>query len=206
LATDETAARPVARIAVARIDPPRPDFPRQREAAELLLRHLLALSFPGREGAWRLIRLSSGAPRLQHAAGTGPRLRVSLSHRGGWVAAGFTGEAALGIDVETARPGRDTTRLAAFLGWDSCTPTEAAFYRRWVLWEAYCKCREGRLFDVAGPEFEILAAARATAAGGCWQAFDLELPAGAYAAAVLRTKIPRELTLCAIDSTRPLPW
>lgn len=206
VAADRTATGPVARVAVARVDPPQPDFPQQREAAERLLKHLLALSFPRRESAWRLIRLPSGAPRLRHMAGMGPCLRVSMSHRGGWVAAGITGEAGLGIDVETARPGRDTKRLAAFLGWESRTPTAEAFYRRWVRWEAYCKCREGRLFDAAGPEFESLAAARSTGAWRCWQAFDLDMPAGAYAAAVLHTEIPRELTLSAVDTTRPLAW
>jgi hypothetical protein len=206
IAADETEARPVARIAVGRVTAQPVGLAQQRAAAENLLSKLLSLSFPDRIGTWLLTRLPSGAPRLGGLAGTGPDLQISMSHRADWVAAGLTTEASLGVDVEIASPGRDTLRLARFMGWESDVPCEDAFYRRWVRWEAYCKCRGGHLLSHAGPEFECLSAVREDSPGDCWQTLDLKFPPGTYAAAVLRMETPRRLTLRELSNARPSPW
>ena len=196
----------VARFAIAGGAGPRPELAQQRRAAQQLLRELLSLSFPGRAGDWQLRREPSGVPSLLAAPASAPRLQVSISHCRSWVGVGITTAAGVGVDVEVHRPGRDTARLAAFLGWETAAPCTEEFYRRWTLWEAYSKCRKGRLFEPAGPEFAALGARDGPAGAVCWHSFTLPSPAGVWAAAVLRTRTPRRLRLRELDPRDTPPW
>lgn len=196
----------VARFAIAGAAGPRPALALQRRAAQRLLEELLSLSFPGRAGEWQLAREASGVPRLIAGPETTPRLQVSMSHCRSWVGVGITTAAAVGVDVEADKPGRDTARLAAFLGWETAESSAEEFYRRWSLWEAYSKCRKGRLFEPAGPEFAALGARVGPAGAVCWHAFALPAPAGVWAAAVLRTRTPRRLRLRELDPRDTRPW
>lgn len=103
-----------------------------------------------------IARRPSGRPRLLPPY---PELGVSLSHRPGLLLAGFSPDCQVGVDVETASPGLDASRLAAdHFAPAECTAVARAaatsadealdlFLRLWVAKEAILKATGRGVFD-----------------------------------------------------------
>lgn len=128
--------------------------------ARLALRRLLACAYGGAPEDWRL-DAPEGAPPCVVSGPHSVPPKLALSHSGDWAvcaAAAF----AVGLDVETARPGRDHMRLAPAV----CSEAEQtrltrlqpqdrtdAFLTMWVLKEAWLKARGEGI--ASGPLGEI---------------------------------------------------
>ncbi|RPH97896.1 MAG: hypothetical protein EHM68_06530 [Lysobacterales bacterium] len=205
----ESRSIPLVRLIIGSTGAKKPDRPQQRRNGARLLEHLLAISYPGRAGAWYLSHRASGAPFLERGDDSDPCLDVSASHAGQWAAAALSTAAAVGVDIEQERPGRDTAKLAEFMGWKPRADTYADFYRRWTMWEAYTKSRKGRLFSPAGPEFEGLYAASAGGGNGkpgTWHGFYLQVAEDVHAALVVRTMKPAVTAVHVLDGKQARPW
>lgn len=98
---------PLVRLIIGSTGAEKPARRQQRHNGARLLEHLLAISYPGRAGAWRLSHRSSGAPFLEGGDDSDPGLEVSASHAGQWAAAALSTAAAVGVDIEQERPGRE---------------------------------------------------------------------------------------------------
>lgn len=130
--------------------------------------------------------------------GDGPGLTASVSHSGPWIAAGAgRGAAAIGVDVEQARP-RQAARLAAYLGWHELAGGDRAgedFAQLWTLWEAAVKCDGRSALDRTTPAFDALRpgfrAGRAGAWGsGGYHGWATRLADGAWLTLVVRSARP----------------
>jgi hypothetical protein len=180
----------------------------QRHDAASLLQRLLSLTYPERCAAWALARRRSGAPYLEGSDKPAPPPRVSMAHAGTWAMAAIS-TAAIGVDIEQQNPGRNTAQLAEFMGWTLSGDSDAAFYHRWTMWEAYTKCREGRLFAPAGPEFEALyadSAAGRDRKARTWHGLHVQVADRVQAAVVVRTSEPVATTARSLDQLHARPW
>jgi phosphopantetheinyl transferase len=175
---------PLARLMIARINADCVDYSRQRKASRQLLTGLLVDTFGGPDGSWHICGDPSGAPYVMDAGG---EISVSLSHSGHWVAAGIARGALVGADIEQARFGRDTGKLAAYLGWNLEKGDDAGFYKRWTLWEALVKSRGG-VIRGPGPD-SILGEREGVLHGFCEQPVK-----GVFCALVLQTPALSSIT------------
>jgi phosphopantetheinyl transferase len=117
-------------------------------ASRALLRQLLeaATGVPARE--WTVSAAPGCAPRASAPGAAADGVRASLSHRLGWVAAAVS-DAAVGIDMECARPSRsDADERAALMlapdelaAWKALAPAarESALLTCWTAKEAWFK-------------------------------------------------------------------
>jgi hypothetical protein len=205
----ELRSIPLARLIIGATGAEKPARHQQRRHCARLLERLLAISCPDRSGAWRLSHRSSGAPFLERGGDPDPCLDVSAGHSGQWAVAALSTAATVGVDIERERPGRDTAKLAEFMGWSLQGNEGADFYRRWTLWEAYTKCRKGRLFSPGGPEFEGLYAGSAGGGNGepgTWHGFYLQVAEDVHAALVVRTMKPAVTRAHVLDGKQARPW
>lgn len=133
--------------------------PRRRQflAARWLLRDLLQQHAPGsRPEDWSVSAAADGPPQARLRQGAEPasseaRLHLSISHSGAWVACALA-DHPIGIDLE-ARPPRRQRDLEALMHgigsagelgrWrqTAAAARELAFYRMWVIKEAWLKAR-----------------------------------------------------------------
>ena len=186
----------LARFAIARIQAERVNSGSQRAAARQLLFLLLAKTFGSRAADWKIGKRASGAPVMERA---GEVIEVSLSHSGCWVVAGISRGALIGVDIEQARPGRDTEGMARYLGWDTHPNDTDGFYRQWTLWEALVKSRQG---SRSGPGVEaVLDGGR-----GILHGFADQPSADVFCALVLQTPEPSEIGLTRIDQLTMQTW
>ena len=186
----------LARFAIARIRAKEVDSGSQRAAARQLLFLLLAKTFGSCAGDWKIGKRASGAPAMESA---GEAIEVSLSHSGSWVAAGISRGALIGVDIEQARPGRDTAGMARYLGWDTHPNGADGFYRQWTLWEALVKSRGGKR---SGPGVEaVLDGGR-----GILHGFAEQPQADVFCALVLQTPEPSEVGLARLDQLTLQTW
>jgi hypothetical protein len=205
----ESRAIPIARLIIGSIRDDRPPRWQQRQNATRLLEQLLTFTYPGTSRSWARSHRASGAPYLERGDDPDPHLQVSVSHAGKWAAAAISTEAGVGADIEKVKPGRDTAELAKFMGWKLRDNAAADFYRRWTLWEAYTKCREGHLFALGGPEFEGLYASSDRCGDGSsrtWHGLHLQFAPNVHAAVVVRTLRPVVTAARALDVDQAQPW
>lgn len=120
--------------------PTRPAF----AASRALLRRVLRASFGAPDEAWTISAEAGAAPVVQGPAA----VHASVSHRLGWAAAAVS-DAAVGVDVEVARPPRSTAaeRAALMLSpaeledWNALpgAARELALLTAWTAKEAWFK-------------------------------------------------------------------
>lgn len=131
--------------------------PRRRQflAARWLMRDLLRQHAPdSRPEDWSVSAAADGPPQVRLRQGADPateRLHLSISHSGAWVACALA-DHPVGIDLE-ARPPRRPRDLDALMHgigsagelgrWQqtAAAARELAFYRLWVIKEAWLKAR-----------------------------------------------------------------
>lgn len=186
----------LARFAIARIHADRVDSWSQKAAARQLLFLLLAKTFGSRASDWKIGKRASGAPVMESA---GETIEVSLSHSGSWVAAGISRGATIGVDIEQARPGRDTAGMARYLGWDSHANDADGFYRQWTLWEALVKSRGGKRSQ---PGVAVVL----DGGRGVLHGFAKQPQADVFCALVLQTPEPSEMALARLDQLTMQAW
>ena len=125
---------------------------REFVASRALLRELLRAATGVPRDGWRVSAEAGTAPVASplRAGLPGAALHVSLSHRLGWVAAAAC-DAAVGVDIEHARPARsDPAERAALMlssaelpAWHALAPDEreSALLTCWTAKEAWFKAR-----------------------------------------------------------------
>jgi 4'-phosphopantetheinyl transferase len=120
-----------------------PGMRRPSAIARILLQELLAAGTGLAPGCWKIESEPSGRPMIA-ANGPSATLPISLSHSRGWVACAASQQGQIGVDIESARAGRDWRCIAA----SAFGPKEhqrvnadgeCAFYRIWTLREAIAK-------------------------------------------------------------------
>lgn len=208
-AVDGARSMPIARLVSGVSSAGEVSRRQQRRHAVSLLEGLLSLTYTEGSTAWALARRRSGAPYLEGGESPAPPPRVSIAHAGTWAMAAISTAASIGVDIEQHKTGRNTAQLAAFMGWKLRGNTDAEFYHRWTLWEAYTKCREGRLFAPGGPEFEALQADSDLGCDGkarTWHALHLQVADHVHAAVVLRTSAPTATSVGTLDKLVARPW
>jgi len=186
----------LARFAIGRITAEQVNLHRQRTAARQLLFTLLAETFGSGAQCWTIGRRASGAPMVE---GASEAVEVSLSHSGCWVAAGIGRGALIGVDIEQVRPGRDTEKLADYLGWAIGPDDAAGFYRQWTLWEALLKSRDGA---TPGPGVEAVL----DGGTGVLHGFSKQPREDVFCALVLKTAAPANITLARLDQLPIQAW
>ena len=209
VAGDGTRALPIARLIISVSCAGEISRQQQRRNAVSLLEQLLSLTYPGKFTARALAHRPSGAPYLQDGKSLAPPPQVSLAHAGKWAIAAVSTAASIGVDIEQQKAGRNTAQLAEFMGWKLKGNTDAEFYRRWTLWEAYTKCREGLLFVPGGPEFEALYAgsfADRERRARTWHGLYVQVADGVQVAVVVRTSEQVATTARELDKLHAQPW
>lgn len=208
-AADGPRSMPIARLIIGVGSAGANSRRQQRHYAMSLLGQLLSLTYPERFTAWALAHRRSGAPYLEGSDSPAPPPRVSTAHAGSWAMAAISTAASIGVDIEQQKPGRSTAQLAEFMGWKLRGDADAEFYHRWTLWEAYTKCREGRLFAPGGPEFEALYADSDPGCDGkvrTWHGLRVLVADRVQAAVVVRTAGPVATSVGTVDKLHAQPW
>lgn len=198
-----------SRLIIGSIPINRPSQQLQKRYVRDLLEHLLTITFTGKSPGWKFAHRPSGAPYIAAGPKGKPFPRLSLSHKSNWVAAGISSGAAIGIDIEQVKAGRNTRQLMEFLGWETQAAGESDFYQRWTLWEAYTKCRQGRLLEPSSQEFEALCACSGYQEGSnpkTWHGFHIVVSSGVHCALVVRTHKPVRLAWRHLDGKRVPLW
>jgi phosphopantetheinyl transferase len=203
------SSAPMARLAIGLAPVEASSRQHQRSAARYLLEQLLAITAVGNPFGWQFGYRSNGAPYIEGNSDITPALQVSISHRADWVAVGIAREAGIGVDIEPAKPRRDTRQMAKFMGWELQGDGESDFYRRWTLWEAFTKCRGGQLLDPPCQEFEALCVAggqEESRGSDRWHRFYTEVSRGIHCSAVVRTREPVRTACCQLNYDEVQPW
>ena len=120
----------------------RPERQRQFVLGRLLLRQMLGQLLGMAPAAVALHAIAGQAPRCPAA----PRVGLSISHSGPWIACAVSATCAVGLDIEVMDPARDFLALATqVFDADACAALAAAedrrraFYRLWSTHEAAIK-------------------------------------------------------------------
>jgi hypothetical protein len=208
-AGDGPRSMPIARLIIGVSSANEVSRRQQRHHAMSLLEQLVSLTYPERLTAWSPAHRSSGAPYLEGGDCPAPPPRVSIAHASIWAIAAISTAASIGVDIEQHKPGRNTAQLAEFMGWKLRSNTEAEFYHRWTLWEAYTKCREGRLFAPGGAEFEALYADSDPGCDGkarTWHGLHVQVADRVQAAVVVRTAGPVATSVGMVNKLHARPW
>ncbi len=126
-------------------------------------------------GQWNLTGGGQTRPRISNAHGL-PCPDVSLSHSGGWAAAGMAGNGRIGIDLEVPRRHRDYAAMAdAYFSPEEiravATDGEDAFLAFWTLREAVAKLgHDGLAAALAVDGAAIIAGRNGLCGNGIWVA------------------------------------
>jgi phosphopantetheinyl transferase len=170
------------------------DSAAQSQGVRTLLERLLADHPECSRRTWSLHSEPGSAPELYDETGQG--LAVSLSHSGSWLLAGVAQGATIGVDVQVADAGRETTAMARFMGWDGEASED--FYASWTLWEALAKCQGLGVLRDNMPGFEALQKAQgglAMTRSGAWAAWRLQGQQALAASVVLHSSTPLRFEL-----------
>jgi phosphopantetheinyl transferase len=195
--------RPVARVALARLDTGQAGYRAQQRAARELLTWLARLTLGGAANSFGVRTSATGQPEL--LAGEAPlavaAVSVSLSHSADWIAAGLARDGRLGIDVERENPRRRIAAMADWMGWPDCREPDT-FYRAWTYREARIKCDGGEL----PPNDAAPLPPAANDVPGLHHAFCIRPAPGVHGCFLVETAQRLRLAWSEIEARRPATW
>lgn len=95
----------------------------------------------------------NGAPQLSIS---GTRVYCSISHKNNFVAAAYSAESPIGVDVENLESNKDYSRIREHYadGFLKGVTTKEDFFYRWTLAEAYAKASGQPLLEILAQPFE----------------------------------------------------
>ncbi len=172
-------------------------------AAHALVRTALSAREPRPPEAWRLLHSALGQPAV---AGSSTGLRFSLTHAGPRAAVAVGTGAAIGLDLEAVRSGRDPLPLARrffsapeaeWLGSLPGAERPSAFAMLWTAKEAVLKARGSGLTELGSVHVEPGLSGgrlRVDAPGGPWTVLAWSTGDGLAAALAVETDAPLALS------------
>jgi len=195
--------RPVARVALARLDAGRAGYRAQQRAARELLAWLAQSTLGGAADSFAVQTSAAGQPELlaDEAPWVAAAVSVSLSHSAEWIAAGLARAGRLGIDVERENPRRRIAAMADWMGWPGCREPDT-FYRAWTYREARIKCNGGAL----PPNDAAPLPPAASAAPGLHHAFCIRPAPGVHGCFLVETAQRLRLAWSEVETRRLATW